>query len=86
MWSNATSLNARGSRGLFNIINMRAAKPFIGIPADRRLLGKHWFHAVGEKYIEAVVAAADAIPVLIPALGDGAGPRRACCSVSTACC
>lgn len=49
---------------------MRAAKPFIGIPADRRLLGDHWFHAVGEKYIEAVAEAAKAIPVLIPALGD----------------
>lgn len=69
MWSNAPVLSACGSRGLFKIINMRA-KPFIGIPADRRLLGKHWFHAVGEKYIAAVAEAADAIPVLIPALGD----------------
>ncbi len=48
---------------------MRAAKPFIGIPADRRLLGKHWFHAVGEKYIAAVTEAAGATPILIPALG-----------------
>ncbi len=70
MWSNAPSLNARGSRGLFKIINMRTAKPFIGIPADRRLLSKHWFHAVGEKYILAVAEAADAIPVMIPALGE----------------
>lgn len=69
MWSNAPVLNACGSRGLFKIINMRAAKPFIGIPADRRLLGHHWFHVVGEKYIEAVREAADAIPVVIPALG-----------------
>jgi putative glutamine amidotransferase len=49
---------------------MRTAKPFIGIPTDRRLLGDHWFHAVGEKYIVAVAEAADAIPVLIPALGE----------------
>lgn len=49
---------------------MRAAKPFIGIPADRRLLGKHWFHAVGEKYIAAVMQAAGATPILIPALGE----------------
>lgn len=55
---------------MFKIINMRAAKPFIGIPADRRLLGKHWFHAVGEKYIDAVRQAADATPILIPALGE----------------
>jgi putative glutamine amidotransferase len=54
---------------------MRAAKPFIGIPADRRLLGHHWFHVVGEKYIEAVREAADAIPVLIPALGPQLEPR-----------
>lgn len=45
-------------------------KPVIGIPADRRLLGAHWFHCVGEKYIDAVVRAADAVPVLVPALGD----------------
>lgn len=45
-------------------------KPLIGIPADRRLLGHHYFHCVGEKYIHAVAAGADAIPVLIPSLGD----------------
>ena len=45
-------------------------KPVIGIPADRRLLGSHWFHCVGEKYINAVVQAADAVPVLVPALGE----------------
>ncbi len=45
-------------------------KPVIGIPADRRLLGHHWFHCVGEKYIAAVAQAADAVPVLVPALGE----------------
>jgi putative glutamine amidotransferase len=45
-------------------------KPVIGIPADRRLLGPHWFHCVGEKYIAAVVHAMDAVPVLLPALGE----------------
>lgn len=45
-------------------------KPVIGIPADRRLLGSHWFHAVGEKYIAAIAQAADATPVLVPALGE----------------
>jgi putative glutamine amidotransferase len=43
--------------------------PLIGIPADRRLFGKHYFHMVGEKYIEAVAEGANAVPVLIPALG-----------------
>lgn len=42
--------------------------PLIGIPADRRLYGKHYFHMVGEKYIQAVAQGARAIPVLIPAL------------------
>ena len=47
-----------------------SGKPLIGIPADRRLLGNHHFHCVGEKYINAIALGADAIPVLIPALGD----------------
>jgi putative glutamine amidotransferase len=33
------------------------------------MVGLHPFHAVGEKYIRAVVDGADAIPLLIPALG-----------------
>jgi putative glutamine amidotransferase len=45
-------------------------KPLIGIPADRRILGPHPFHCVGEKYIAAVAEAADATPVLIPSLGE----------------
>jgi putative glutamine amidotransferase len=45
-------------------------KPVIGIPADRRLLGDHYFHCVGEKYINAVAEGAQAVPVLIPALGE----------------
>jgi putative glutamine amidotransferase len=47
-------------------------KPLIGIPADRRILGPHPFHCVGEKYINAVAEAAEAIPVLVPSLGDRA--------------
>ena len=47
-------------------------KPLIGIPADRRTVGKHYFHMVGEKYIRAVTDGADAVPVLIPALGPAA--------------
>jgi putative glutamine amidotransferase len=48
-----------------------ARLPLIGIPADRRLCGKHFFHMVGEKYIEAIAVGANAVPVLIPALGSG---------------
>jgi putative glutamine amidotransferase len=43
--------------------------PLIGIPADRRLCGKHYFHMVGEKYIHAIALGANALPVLVPALG-----------------
>jgi len=50
---------------------VRKSKPLIGIPADRRLLGAHYFHCVGEKYIAAVADGARAIPVLIPSLGEG---------------
>ncbi|HEY5809843.1 MAG TPA: gamma-glutamyl-gamma-aminobutyrate hydrolase family protein [Povalibacter sp.] len=50
-----------------------SGKPLIGIPADRRLLGHHYFHCVGEKYINAIAAGADAVPVLIPSLGDALG-------------
>lgn len=49
---------------------MSRHQPVIGIPADRRMLGKHPFHVVGEKYIRALIDAAGAIPLLIPALGD----------------
>jgi len=45
-------------------------KPLIGIPADRRLLGHHYFHCVGEKYLIAVAEGAQAIPVVIPSLGS----------------
>lgn len=54
----------------FRINNMGSRKPVIGIPADRRLLGPHWFHCVGEKYIAAVAEAAGAVPVVVPALGE----------------
>src|SRR5215831_11069623 len=50
---------------------MANARPIIGIPADRRTLGHHPFHCVGEKYISALAEGAGAIPVLIPSLGPG---------------
>jgi len=45
-------------------------RPLIGIPADRRLVGPHPFHMVGEKYAHAVARAAGAMPVLIPVLPE----------------
>ncbi len=46
------------------------ARPVIGVPADRRILAPHPFHMVGEKYVAAIRDGADALPFLIPALGD----------------
>ena len=45
-------------------------KPIIGVPADRRVLDPHPFHMVGEKYLKAIVEAADAVPLVIPVLAD----------------
>ncbi len=47
-----------------------SAKPLIGVPSDRRIVDPHPFHMVGEKYVAAVRDGADAIPFMIPALGD----------------
>lgn len=49
---------------------MASARPLIGIPADRRMVGLHPFHMVGEKYARAVLEAADALPLLIPAMAE----------------
>ncbi len=47
-----------------------ASLPVIGIPADRRLVGPHPFHMVGEKYAHAVARASRALPLLIPVLPE----------------
>lgn len=52
---------------------MAPARPLIGIPADRRMVGHHHFHMVGEKYARAVIDAAGAAPVLIPSLAEELG-------------
>lgn len=52
---------------------MSCARPLIGIPADRRMVGAHPFHMVGEKYARAVLDAAGAAPLLIPSLADELG-------------
>jgi len=42
--------------------------PIVGFPCDYRMVGKHPFHMVGEKYILAVRDGAGAVPLLIPVL------------------
>lgn len=46
------------------------ARPIVGLSADVKMIDPHAFHCVGDKYVKAVLHAADAIPVLLPALGD----------------
>ena len=52
---------------------MAPGRPLIGIPADRRMVGEHPFHMVGEKYARAVMEAAGAVPLLIPSLAEELG-------------
>src|SRR4030095_6271184 len=47
---------------------MSDLKPVVGIACDRRMIGDHAFHVVGEKYIAAVRDGAGVLPFLIPAL------------------
>lgn len=47
---------------------MRRA-PLVGIPADCKQIGPHPFHAVGDKYVRALVEGAGCHPVVLPALG-----------------
>src|SRR5688500_345484 len=71
MCLNGASRSSRRSCRLLKILNVSTRRPLIGIPADRRLLGHHFFHCVGEKYIAAVAEGAQAVSVLIPSLGEG---------------
>jgi putative glutamine amidotransferase len=50
---------------------IRDRTPVVLVPADYRLLGNHSFHVAGHKYVSAVVHAARALPLIIPALGSG---------------
>lgn len=44
------------------------SSPLVGLPSDRKQIGAHPFHAVGEKYIRAVVDGAGCTPLLLPSL------------------
>jgi len=49
--------------------------PLVGLPCCTRLIGEHPTHWVGEKYITAVSEAADALPLLVPALTPHLAPE-----------
>ena len=46
-------------------------RPMIGVVSDRRMVGEHPFHMVGEKYLRAVADGADGDPLALPSFGDG---------------
>ena len=48
---------------------MRNERPLIGVICDRREIGRHPFHMVGEKYLEAITHGAGGVPVAVPVLG-----------------
>jgi putative glutamine amidotransferase len=45
-------------------------RPVIGVPADRKIIEPHAFHAVGEKYLKALIDGAGALPFIIPVLAE----------------
>jgi putative glutamine amidotransferase len=53
---------------------MRGKLPIVGFSCDRRMLGQHAFHVVGEKYITAVRDGSGALPLLIPVLEPALAP------------
>ncbi len=55
---------------------MDGRPPLVAIPACRKFIAPHPFHAVGEKYVSAVSAAAGALPVLVPPLGAALSVRE----------
>lgn len=53
------------------MLSSRQHRPVIGIVADVRQIGPHPFHAVGEKYLNAVAHGAAAVPIILPAIAAG---------------
>jgi putative glutamine amidotransferase len=45
-------------------------KPVIGVPACRKHIDGHPFHAVGEKYLAALIDGARALPLIIPVMAE----------------
>ena len=60
---------------------MPSRPPIVGFPCDRRMLGKHPFHMVGEKYIKAARESTGAVTLLIPVLPKPIPPEEILASV-----
>jgi len=60
---------------------MKHRSLIVGIPSDHRMVGKHPFHMVGEKYIRAIRESTGAVTVLIPSLPTAIPPEEILASV-----
>ncbi|MDX1711960.1 MAG: gamma-glutamyl-gamma-aminobutyrate hydrolase family protein [Rhodovibrionaceae bacterium] len=47
-----------------------APHPLIGVPACVKTIEGHDFHAAGDKYVRAVMTAAEGLPLVLPSFGD----------------
>jgi len=47
-----------------------SSKPVIGVPACRKQIDGHPFHAVGEKYLQALIDGAGALPLILPVMAE----------------
>ena len=47
-----------------------SSRPIIGVPACRKPIDIHPFHVVGEKYLQAIIDGADALPLMIPVMAE----------------
>lgn len=45
-------------------------RPLVGVPADRRQVGLHPFHMVGEKYLDALIDSASVLPLVVPVMAE----------------
>lgn len=55
-------------RGRSVVTETPLSRPLVAVIADVQRIGKHPFHVAGEKYLAAVHEAADALPLILPAL------------------
>ena len=47
-----------------------STRPVIGVPACSKQIDIHSFHVVGEKYLQAMIDGADALPLVIPVMAE----------------
>lgn len=56
------------------LMNHAHVTPLVGVTSCLKSRDEVHFHSVGDKYVDAVVAGAAAVPVLIPAIGERLDP------------